>query len=432
MLAWNRDLSAFPKLPRDLPLATPFVSIYARGALRGCFGSNEGLARAALGALNDLRYGPVDPKERALLVGEVSFLRSPRRLRLANVERELELGREGLAFVRPESTVLLLPSVARDEGFSCQGFLGALAHKAGAPIDDSGRLLAFVCDTLVVGRNRVRRKAPERAADAAASWLSQRISRDGKIEFGCDARFGFRHPDGPFLHARSAIVIAALAAHGGHPRQVSRARRWLARELDQALAGQPVAMFPEDRAEIAGTLALSKIAGVARDAELLALARRPDVAKNAWHAAQVVLALGRLAPDPLWRACVANLESSPWAPWTAMAARAIGDSATLARSERALSDSIRTAAPYRGGANVRSIPELALTAAAVEALRPSRDRRARAAVQRGRAFLSSHQFRGESIPAAFDPELAEGGFPLSPVAPGLRSDVTAHALLALI
>ncbi|HEY2365284.1 MAG TPA: hypothetical protein VGH87_02820, partial [Polyangiaceae bacterium] len=40
LLAWQIDLRVFPRL-RKLPRASPYVSLYANGTLRGCFGSSE-------------------------------------------------------------------------------------------------------------------------------------------------------------------------------------------------------------------------------------------------------------------------------------------------------------------------------------------------------------------------------------------------------
>jgi len=78
---------------------------------------------------------------------------------------------------------------------------------------------------------------------------------------------------------------------------------------------------------------------------------------------------------------------------------------------------------------------LALTALSIEVLSasPRRDAATEAAIERARAFLLVHAFdRIERIGAALDPRLALGAFPLAPHTDFLRSDVTAHALLALL
>jgi len=88
---------------------------------------------------------------------------------------------------------------------------------------------------------------------------------------------------------------------------------------------------------------------------------------------------------------VADLERRPWAPWTAMAARARGDAGVLARCERALAASIRRGPPHEGGAALGDVPQIAQTAAVVEALAGSRSRTGRAARTRGAAFLRRWQ-----------------------------------------
>jgi hypothetical protein len=432
VLEFSDDLGVFPRKPAGLPTATPFVSVYARGVLRGCYGSNEGLARAALGALNDTRFGSIQPKERAELALDVTYLAPPRIVELRNFEREIALGDDGVSFTRKEGTTLFLPSVARDEALDAPGLLAALSRKAGVPITPrNGQLHLFSARSLVVRRTE---EAATRASstDEAAAWLTRRVAPNGAVEFGCDPRWRTHHAEGPFLHARSAIVVAALRAHGGHPRVCRRASSWLEAELRRGCSGKRVRMFPSRTAELAGTLALAQIAGIDTKAELNALAGERAVAEDIWHAAQVAFVLGHDTPRALWKACVTDLERHPFAPWTTLAARSLGDGKTLARAERALVDALRDSPPHVGAANVRAIPELALTAIAVEALTPSRDRRSRSAVERGRAFLFAHQLRAGSVPAAFDPKLAAGAFPVSVVVPALRSDVTAHALLALL
>jgi hypothetical protein len=234
-------------------------------------------------------------------------------------------------------------------------------------------------------------------------------------------------------HGRAAVLVQALAAHGGHEAVVARARSWLGAEIRAALRGRRVEGWPDDPASAAGTLALATLAGIDLDAELAAYAREHEAAvgRTPWHAAQVIAAIGNGAPRPLWAACVSDLEQRPWAPWTAIAAARLGDRATLQRVGRALADAIRTRAPHRGGASITPVPETALTAVAVEALALVRAPWARAAAARGREFLLSLQLTSERLYAALDPEVARGAFPASPVADVLRADVTGHALLAL-
>lgn len=437
LLRWQRTLDRWPRAP-GAPEATPFVSLYAGGRLRGCFGSIEGdagdsLRRAFLSALSDTRFGGVQAGERDALVAEVAYLVRPRRVRHAELERRFELGTHGLAAVSPErSPVLLLPAVARDERADLDGLLRALATKAGLESLESAELFLFTAEVVRVRDGAVRRARPREPLGAAARWLAGRVARDGAVQFAVDARAGTTFPYGVFRHGRAAIVIQALRAQGGHPGVATRASRWLEEQLRAALSGRSVRDFPDEPAQVAGTVALAALAGLDLQRELAALSKRRELRAHAWHAAQAVAALGQRAPAPLWRACVRDLEARPWAPWTVMAARARGDAEVLERGERALVDSIRTRAPYQGAADVTPVPEVALTAAVGEALAGSRSRAAVAARKRARSFLLGAQLLGDRIPAPLDPGLSDGAFPLSPIFDVLRADATAHALLALL
>src|SRR6202041_3464070 len=126
----------------------------------------------------------------------------------------------------------------------------------------------------------------------------------------------------------------------------------------------------------------------------LAMAGDPDVLGVPWHAGQVAAALGGDAPDALVRSCVAALATRAWAPWTvlALANRPLVASEDYARAVQALVASVRTEGPHRGGVSMTPIPEVALTALTVEALRSVRPTRAvREAIQRGTAFVSAWQ-----------------------------------------
>jgi hypothetical protein len=212
--------------------------------------------------------------------------------------------------------------------------------------------------------------------------------------------------------------VRALDA-AGRKRTAARARRRLERDVESALGGRPPPAWPEDDDRVAGTLALVALAGVdLRDALRRA---RPT---SAWHTAQVALALGDRA---LVRKCAADLDATPWAPWTLLAARATGETKTARRIAGTLVQTIRADRPHRGGvAAAGPVPEIALTAIAVEALAGEREA---AAIARARAFL----LRWQSVPCGpVDPSVAAGAFPLSPIDDRLRCDVTAHALLALL
>jgi hypothetical protein len=81
---------------------------------------------------------------------------------------------------------------------------------------------------------------------------------------------------------------------------------------------------------------------------------------------------------------------------------------------------------------VTVVPEIALTALAVESLAGSRRPAARSARARARAFLLRWQLLGPRLRAALDAPSIAGAFPISPVDERARVDVTAHAVLALL
>jgi len=425
MLRWQRDLGRWPPLAAA-PNATPFVSLYARGVLKGCMGSQEGapaerVARAFLLALGDLRMGGLAPADRDELSIELAYVTEARKIALGHARTLIAPGEDGLALVRAGApSVLLLPEVAREERLDADGLVDALARKAdvpGAALEGAGDVWAFKTES--VAAHGAESSGPPSGVDAAAAWLAARVGRDGAVSFSVDARARDIQMSGPMHLGRAAVVVRALEAHGGYAHTVSRARRWLAQKLLRAGGTTPEAL---------GELALGALAGALPSRTLVERLRGADVAAVPWHAAQVVAALGMDAPSEIWDACVRDLDARPWAPWTAIAARARGDRAALARVTRALAASIHLRGPHAGGAAVAAVPEVALTAIAAEALAGSRHG---AALRAARGFLQRAQIDATRR-AVLDPSLGHGAFPLSPVADSLRCDVTAHAVLALL
>ena len=233
------------------------------------------------------------------------------------------------------------------------------------------------------------------------------VDARGRVGYAMDAS-GRIVRRGAFAHGRAAAVIRALAAHH---HDVSTARSWLAGEIDAALAGESIADWPDDASQIAGTLALATLAGIDRRALLEAAARNVT---SSWHAAQCVVALGRDSriARRSFRLCISDLSAHPFAPWTAIAARTLGDDDVLHRCARSLAGSI---GPDGG---VGSVPEVALTAITVQALAPTDPCRP------SRAFLRRNQVRARGP--------LYGAFPASPATAYFRADITAHALLALL
>jgi hypothetical protein len=441
LLLWQKDLAHW-RTPGSRVSAWPYVALYVRGRLYGCFGAEEGkpgerLARAFLSAAHDGRFGGLPEGARSDLSAEVSYVRGVRSVNPEELERVFEPGIHGLAVVRPKGrAVILLPSVARDNGLRARGMLEALVRKARVQVLEAERFFAFETEQIVV---RMREGKMPRISwrDAAAAWLARLVQRDGSVLFGIDARTGAPSRTGEMHHARAAAAVQALDVHGGYPTEVRRARERLARDARDALAGNTVEAWPDHPAKVAGTLAHLVRAGVDVKEALLAMALSHDVALTPWHAGQVAAALGPLTPASLLATCIKDLDRRPWAPWTVLAGSRCDrlfarHGEAWSRAVTALVTSVRKEAPHRGGVGVTEVPEVALTALTVEALRGVRGTYpVRAAIERGAAFVQRWQIMTERAPAAFDLKASVGAFVGSPVSNGLRADVTGHALLAL-
>jgi hypothetical protein len=123
---------------------------------------------------------------------------------------------------------------------------------------------------------------------------------------------------------------------------------------------------------------------------------------------------------------VRGLDADPWAPWTAIAARVRGDAAIFDRCESALMAVVGEDGAVTGPYG----PEIARTAATVEALEPFQTPAARDAAGRACDFLARCQLA--EVGDLLQPFGIDGAFPVIPDNDGLRTDVTAHALLALL
>lgn len=436
LLLWQRELRKWPAIA-DAPDATPIVSLYARGALCGCAGVSEGppaerIARAFVQALGDGRFGGLSLDARAELRCELSYARNASAIDVGQVAAKLEVGTHGLAVTSSGRPVTLLPDVARDNSLDAEGMLETLERKSGVSRAEwpSDGLYLFETES-VLARQGQPPELNDDAVAAAAAWLAARVDPEGQMSFGVSPRTGQQSRRSPMFHGRAAILIRALLSQVAGRGAAARARRWLESELERALAGHTVDQFPEEPALVAGTLALAALSGIELSDALQAYALRSETLAVPWHAAQVVAALGKRAPSELWEACKRNLEAEPWAPWTALAAKARGDGETLARAAAALIDAVPEHGPHAGGVGPNTVPELARTAATVEALRVVDSVDARAACCRARAFLLKHQIHGERCALSSDPLLVHGAFPQTPVHDYLQIDVTGHALLAL-
>lgn len=144
-------------IPRDGAFSEKhgvFVTIHARGRLRGCIGVveafeplGESIARcAASAALHDPRFSPVCAEELPDLNLEISVLSMPEPIRPENIE----IGRHGLLVVQGAKRGLLLPQVAAEHKLGREKFLEETCRKAGlnaeAWQEPETQILGFSCE----------------------------------------------------------------------------------------------------------------------------------------------------------------------------------------------------------------------------------------------------------------------------------------------
>jgi AmmeMemoRadiSam system protein A len=117
--------------------AGAFVTLTAKGRLRGCIGLMQSeaplaetvAAMAESAALHDPRFAPLTPAELPEVRLEISVL-SP--LKRAASAEDVELGTHGVLVRRGRCSGVFLPQVARETGWSKERFLSELcAGKAG-------------------------------------------------------------------------------------------------------------------------------------------------------------------------------------------------------------------------------------------------------------------------------------------------------------
>jgi len=117
-----------------------FVTLRNAGHLRGCIGCLVGTLplcetvqkMAIQAAMSDPRFPPVTRQELPFLQIEISVL-GP--LRPVEWVEEIVVGTHGLLLVHENSSGVLLPQVASENGWDRKTFLESLSQKAGLPKD---------------------------------------------------------------------------------------------------------------------------------------------------------------------------------------------------------------------------------------------------------------------------------------------------------
>jgi len=131
-----------------------FVTIHARGRLRGCIGVveafeplGESVARsAASAALHDPRFSAVCAEELPDLKIEISVLSTPEPIR----PEDIEIGTHGLLVVQGAKRGLLLPQVAAEHKLGREKFLEETCRKAGLKAEawqePETQIFGFTCE----------------------------------------------------------------------------------------------------------------------------------------------------------------------------------------------------------------------------------------------------------------------------------------------
>ncbi len=123
-----------------------YINNHKQQRLRGCVGfpiAEKSLYLSIIdasiaAATQDPRFPPVDKKELAELVFEVSILTLPQEVKVQNPMEYLnaiKIGRDGLILAWRQCSALLLPQVPVECNWDVEDYLANLCYKAGAPPD---------------------------------------------------------------------------------------------------------------------------------------------------------------------------------------------------------------------------------------------------------------------------------------------------------
>jgi uncharacterized protein len=123
-----------------------YIDNHKQQSLRGCVGfpiAEKTLCLSIIdasiaAATQDPRFPPVDKKELAEIVFEVSILTLPKEVKVQNpmeYMNAIKIGRDGLILACKHGSALLLPQVPVEHNWDVEDYLANLCYKAGAPPD---------------------------------------------------------------------------------------------------------------------------------------------------------------------------------------------------------------------------------------------------------------------------------------------------------
>ena len=167
-VCWKKPPTEIPPQELFKQRCGVFVTLHARGALRGCIGViearetlGESIAQCAVSAaLHDPRFKPMSPEELPNLEIEVSLLSPVERIQPSNVE----IGKHGLLVEQGIHRGLLLPQVAVEHKLNREQFLREACYKAGLPADawkaPSTRIYGFTCEIVSQAKEGAEKESP--------------------------------------------------------------------------------------------------------------------------------------------------------------------------------------------------------------------------------------------------------------------------------
>lgn len=232
----------------ELPVGGAYVTLKRKGQLRACTGLlaaplplARALRRAAVHtATGDHRLPPISVTELPFLDLDVNLLFGHRAVEEKGRDRlsAVEVGRHGVRIQRGESSGLLLPCVAVEQGWDSEAFLRHLCRKAGLPTTTW-------------------------EDEEAALYTFESVSLGGPFETATLAAFGPAAAEAPRID-RGALERITAHARGN----VAALARGMAPSY--VLADVP-------DGQVAGLALTLSVAGVADPVHFLQLALRPGV-----------------------------------------------------------------------------------------------------------------------------------------------------------
>jgi AmmeMemoRadiSam system protein A len=167
-VSFQKSIGDTPRIGASTEIRGVFVTLHARGRLRGCIGVVEGFEPlsesiprcAANAALRDPRFSPVRVEELPEIEIELSLL-SPFEPILSE---NIEIGKHGLLISQGSKRGLLLPQVAVEHKFSRDQFLEETCRKAGLSAnawqEADTKIFGFTCEAFSEAKSTGEQPAP--------------------------------------------------------------------------------------------------------------------------------------------------------------------------------------------------------------------------------------------------------------------------------